>query len=113
MNEKLKPCAYCGGEGIVGCSYADLFERYCDWFIECAECGATNINPTRGYGSREEAAKAWNMRVNEQPKAKSLLKPCPHCGGEASVDFDECSEEYVVYCHNPKCSWQKTEEEAI
>ena len=66
MNEELKPCAYCGGEGIVGCSYADLWDRYCDWFVECEKCGATNINPTRGYGSREEAAKAWNMRVKSK-----------------------------------------------
>lgn len=51
--------------------------------------------------------------INVQPKAKSLLKPCPHCGGEASIDFDEYSEEYVVHCSNPKCSWQKTKEEAI
>lgn len=52
-------------------------------------------------------------KYNVQPKAKSLLKPCPHCGGEASVDFDECSEQYVVYCHNPSCSWQDTKEDAV
>lgn len=62
MNEELRPCPYCGGEGIVGCSYTDIFDRYCDWFVECGQCGATNINPNRGYDSREEAVKAWNTR---------------------------------------------------
>ena len=57
-----KPCPYCGGEGIVGCSYVDLWNRMCDWFVECAKCGATNINPTRGYSTEEGAVNAWNTR---------------------------------------------------
>lgn len=61
-NINTEPCPYCGGEGIVGCSYADLWNRMCDWFVECAECGATNINPTRGYSTEEAAIKAWNTR---------------------------------------------------
>lgn len=69
---ELKPCPYCGGEGVIGCSYCDIFDRYCDWFVECAECGATNINPTKGYSTKEEVIKAWNTRAESKDYLKEV-----------------------------------------
>ena len=55
MNEKLKPCPFCGGK-------AALFEttppcRKLFW-IECRKCGAE----IHGEKIKEEAIAAWNKR---------------------------------------------------
>lgn len=60
---ELKPCPFCGGEGVVGCAYGSVYGISDDWFIECAHCGTTNISPTRGHATEAEAIEAWNTRV--------------------------------------------------
>ena len=59
---ELISCPYCGGKASAYCSHGDVFERYNDWFVECEQCGATNINSTNRYSTKEEAANAWNTR---------------------------------------------------
>ena len=34
------------------------------------------------------------------------LKPCPFCGGEVSVVYDEGIKKYWICCDNPKCRIQ-------
>lgn len=53
MNDKLKPCPFCGGEAIIdGCD--DTL-----WIVICKEC-----NASIGYKeTKEEAIEAWNWRI--------------------------------------------------
>ena len=53
MDNKLKPCPFCGGEAIIdGCD--DTL-----WIVICKEC-----NASIGYKeTKEEAIEAWNKRI--------------------------------------------------
>ena len=53
MNDKLKPCPFCGGEAIIdGCDETL-------WIVICKEC-----NASIGYKeTKEEAIEAWNRRI--------------------------------------------------
>ena len=55
MNDKLKPCPFCGGKAIIdGCD--DTL-----WIVICKEC-----NASIGYKETEqEAVEAWNTRKGE------------------------------------------------
>lgn len=53
MNDKLKPCPFCGGMNLyyaAGRFYA----------VECSDCGAKVVGAFR---TEEEAAEAWNRRM--------------------------------------------------
>lgn len=53
MSDKLKPCPFCGGMNLyyaAGRFYA----------VECSDCGAKVVGAFR---TEEEAAEAWNRRV--------------------------------------------------
>lgn len=53
MNDKLKPCPFCGGEAIVdGCD--DTL-----WIVICKECNASIGHKE----TKEEAIEAWNKRI--------------------------------------------------
>lgn len=57
-NIHLKRCPFCGGEARFGLEdefYGPVDER--NW-VECTSCHAE----IQIYDTREEAAKAWNMR---------------------------------------------------
>ena len=53
MSDELKPCPFCGGMNLyyaAGRFYA----------VECSDCGAKVVGAFR---TEEEAAEAWNRRV--------------------------------------------------
>lgn len=54
MNDKLKPCPFCGGK-------AKLFEDkdYQIYSVTCTECDAG----TNAYGIEQDAIDAWNGRI--------------------------------------------------
>lgn len=54
MNDKLKPCPFCGGE-------AKFFEDkyYQIYSVTCTECDAG----TNAYGIEQDAIDAWNRRI--------------------------------------------------
>lgn len=56
MSDKLKPCPFCGGMNLyyaAGRFYA----------VECSDCGAKVVGAFR---TEEEAAEAWNRRVQPE-----------------------------------------------
>ena len=55
MSEKLKPCPFCGGEGVVY-GFSDYDYRR----VICKDCGGS----TEYSDTREKAIEAWNRRVN-------------------------------------------------
>lgn len=57
MNEKLKPCPFCGGEAEITKTYA--FDYY--FYVGCQRCRVE----TGYYDTEEEAINAWNTRVEE------------------------------------------------
>lgn len=60
--ERLKPCPFCGGEAkIAEKDFVKNFVRYSLWTAVCQKCGMQ----TRLKFSDEDAAIAWNRRVNE------------------------------------------------
>ena len=63
MNDKLKPCPFCGGE-------AELRVNVCAVYIACTECSAESVHVLTSpmYTAADKAAEAWNNRVN-----------CPEC----------------------------------
>jgi hypothetical protein len=69
---KLKECPCCGGE--------TKFESRMNFTTKevrakCSECNLSTewVEESVDYCAKEEAAKAWNMRVN-------FGKTCPECG---------------------------------
>lgn len=61
MNEKLKPCPFCGGMGILN-NESDKIVSY----VKCLTCGAETglIKVSAEYSSDDKAIEAWNRRVN-------------------------------------------------
>jgi len=61
MNEKLKPCPFCGGEPyfIKDESYGDLFE------IGCSNRKCKLVVYTNDIAEKKKAIAAWNKRVLE------------------------------------------------
>jgi len=59
---KLKPCPFCGMEGVIKFDDTPCYHGSTGWyFVQCAKCGAES-----GYKNEEsEAIKAWNKRVTE------------------------------------------------
>lgn len=60
MNNKLKPCPFCGWKSILILENENeyLYYRY---FSQCQKCGA---GARRGH-TKKEAIEAWNRRVQE------------------------------------------------
>ena len=66
MNEKLKPCPFCGGEAKLIDPYVST-NRWA-YFIECQNCKAT-----KGYYQNKKVAiNAWNTRVDCKPKNQEV-----------------------------------------
>lgn len=53
MDNKLKPCPFCGGMNLY---YAE--GRF--YAVECVDCGGKVVG---AYRTEEEAVEAWNRRV--------------------------------------------------
>ena len=62
MAEELKPCPFCGGQGVV-----DTQERFPDgpdnlaYFVSCIQCACQGP----WMKSEGSAIKFWNMRIEE------------------------------------------------
>ena len=56
MNEKLKPCPFCGSIDVEEKQYGDN-----EFWVSCADCGARIPE----YEDYDEAIEAWNRRTNE------------------------------------------------
>jgi len=61
MSDELKPCPFCGGEGV---EVLDHRERGRPCSVECLECNAST-GPQLTDG---DAVAAWNRRAGEEPK---------------------------------------------
>lgn len=55
---ELKPCPFCGGEGMIGAKYRYHYPTY--FIVVCRKCGAM----AHCGKTREEAAKKWNRRAD-------------------------------------------------
>jgi len=65
MNEKLKPCPFCGGIGKLN----DKRERIAS-YVKCMTCGAETglVKVSAEYSSDDKAIEAWNRRSDIEPK---------------------------------------------
>lgn len=63
MNEKLKPCPFCGGEAKL--YYTEFYEEFA---VQCTWCKADRY----GYPTEQEAINAWNTRVESKPKNQEV-----------------------------------------
>ena len=62
MNEKLKPCPFCGAlDGKRTRNKVELVKIKNVWLVVCCGCGATSSN----YDTPKQAIRAWNRRVEE------------------------------------------------
>lgn len=59
MNEKLKPCPFCGNSDIYLAGYSV-------YWCECKNCKAE----TGAHNTKESAIESWNMRVEEEDECK-------------------------------------------
>ena len=58
---KLKPCPFCGGEGVM---QKHVFVGYSStWGVVCGDCWA---EIKQVYSSEQEAVEAWNRRVEDE-----------------------------------------------
>lgn len=55
--EQLKPCPFCGGEGVL------VKDRTYTYWIRCRKCGVRQ--PYTKYNAPYEAIEAWNRRVTD------------------------------------------------
>ena len=59
MNDKLKPCPFCGGKAILSGSHTVADETFELRFVFCESC----CTETRLYSTKQKAIDAWNRRV--------------------------------------------------
>ena len=62
MNDKLKPCPFCGSEAKVVEEYDGMIGENV-YFVECCNCRATFYN---GNDNKIEEIKKWNRRVEDE-----------------------------------------------
>ncbi len=93
MNEKLKPCPFCGREAVIKSSSDS---RY---YVMCGKCEAK----THKCIDKSDAVKAWNRRVEKESSLPVEYEAdgyddngeliydtayCPNCRNEYEVYYD-------------------------
>lgn len=65
MDDRLKPCPFCGGEAEVNVIDYDETDLDMDstWWVQCRECGALTDEYSGGDEAEAAAIKAWNKRA--------------------------------------------------
>lgn len=58
MQNKLKPCPFCGGRAII--LQTETFFSYPRYFATCDSCG---VETPRVYKTRAKSIEAWNRRA--------------------------------------------------
>ena len=67
--ENLKPCPFCGGEGVLKDEgHQDIQHMGDDWFVRCQTCGA-NVANSQHRRTAALATDAWNRRALETARA--------------------------------------------
>lgn len=64
MDEKLKPCPFCGGEAKMKDTL--LINNISAYVIGCGNTGCYVRPTTSYYRKRKEVIEAWNRRAGEQ-----------------------------------------------
>ena len=65
MNEKLRPCPFCGGEACIE-DISELDDMDVIWMIVCDECGGSASFGMDGCdATKDEAITAWNRRYEK------------------------------------------------
>ena len=67
MGEELKPCPFCGSPSVTTQARHPSILPY---FVECSTCDARGARRE----DREAAIAAWNLRAEDDPVAKKILK---------------------------------------
>ena len=60
MDEKLKPCPFCGADVESGVHIETIWDDKEKFRIMCENCGVS----TWDFKSIEQAVEAWNRRIN-------------------------------------------------
>ena len=78
MTRELKPCPFCGGDGVILARTKQVFDNSIGYIPLCTDCGCTvgsNIDTEftayTDFKTEQEAIEAWNRRV-EPGDDKSL-----------------------------------------
>ena len=97
--EELKPCPFCGGEGLVEEYGRKVF------LAKCTNCGVKFPNIAK---TKEEAIEHWNTRVELVSHGEWVediccdeVIICNACGNEAYFDLDEGT--YIEFDYCPFC----------
>lgn len=89
MNDKLKPCPFCGGEAKM--YRGSIWNSKVRW-ISCENDGCKIQPETPAYDNEDEAIEAWNIRAEIQEdykrKAKFYYEQCKAYGIECFYDKD-------------------------
>ena len=64
MNEKLKPCPFCGGEAELRIYSAEL------QFVQCVSCLASST----AFHTGDEAVTAWNKRWTFYSRLRKVVR---------------------------------------
>lgn len=59
MENKLKPCPFCGGKAKARENFIG------QWYVSCNDCNTIVWTESDDYKSKNEAIKAWSRRVED------------------------------------------------
>lgn len=74
---ELKPCPFCGSEGVICNRFEDVY------YVECWDCTAK----VESYNGAEDAVARWNVRAIDRDELLKVADECDRADVDGVIDW--------------------------